>query len=688
MKKIELLAPAGNFDCLKAAINNGADAVYLGGKNFSARAFANNFDNEELIKAIEYAHLRNVRVFVTLNTLLNEFEIDNALKMADFYYENKVDALLIQDLGLYYAIKNKYPDFELHCSTQMHIHNLEGVKTAKKMGFKRVVLARESNLKLIEEVCKEDIEIEVFVHGAICTSYSGQCLMSSFIKNRSANKGMCAQCCRLKYTLLDENNNKVNTDTDYLLSPKDMYLLNDIASLIDAGVDSFKIEGRMKSSAYVGYITRIYRKAIDYYLEKNKPYIPSDQEINNLKVLFNRDFTNDLLYDKNNLYNQKTPNHLGIEIGEVINNKQSFTYIRLDKDLNQFDGIRIGEYGCIVNMLYKDDLLVNSGKKGDIVYLKTDKKLNGKVYKTLDYLLENEINNTLDIKLPLDMTIDILPDYPVKVNLKCRNQYFEYISDVIPEIALKSPITTENIIKQFSKIKDTAYNLNNIDINYEECFVNIKDLNLIRNEAINSFNRYRLDSFKRKEIYGDYSVCDLVNEVYDNILIQEGDYISDGNDDYKINYVINPDSQYVNCYNAVISEAGGLFKEYRNKIAYYTLNCCNSYCYEFLKKIGFKYIILSSELDELMVDKLIEKYKDRNNIDIKPFVLIDGSIPLMYLKNNPFEKYMKNDTDYHLNDGVNNYKIRLNKGVIELLSSNISREFNDSKKYLSFIIKS
>ena len=150
MKKVELLAPAGNFDCLKAAINNGADAVYLGGKNFSARAFANNFDNEELKQAIEYAHLRGVRVFVTLNTLLNEKEFTNALKMAEFYYENKVDALLIQDLGLYYVLKNKYPDFELHCSTQMHVHNLEGVKTAKKLGFKRVVLARESDIDLIQ----------------------------------------------------------------------------------------------------------------------------------------------------------------------------------------------------------------------------------------------------------------------------------------------------------------------------------------------------------------------------------------------------------------------------------------------------------------------------------------------------------------------------------------------------------
>ncbi|MBQ2139279.1 MAG: U32 family peptidase, partial [Erysipelotrichaceae bacterium] len=187
MRNIELLAPAGNFECLKAAVYNGANAVYLGGKNFSARAFANNFDEEELKKAVRFAHLHDVRIFVTLNTLLTEREFANAIKMADFYYENKVDALLIQDLGLYYYLKKKYPDFELHCSTQMHVHNLQGVRNARKLGFSRVVLARESTLDLIKEACKEDIEIETFVHGAICVSYSGQCLMSSSTKNRSAN---------------------------------------------------------------------------------------------------------------------------------------------------------------------------------------------------------------------------------------------------------------------------------------------------------------------------------------------------------------------------------------------------------------------------------------------------------------------------------------------------------------------
>ena len=247
MKKIELLAPAGNFECLKQAVNNGANAVYLGGSLFSARAFADNFDLEEVKKAIEYAHLRNVKVYITINTLLNEYEILKAFDLARAYYDLNVDALLIQDLGLLSLIREKLPDLEVHASTQMHIHNIAGLRSCRKLGIKRAVVARESSLDFIQEACKEDIEIECFVHGAICVSYSGECLMSSLTKKRSANKGMCAQCCRLRYELY-EDDRRIQTDTDYLLSPKDMFLLNDIPDLIRAGVSSLKIEGRDRKS--------------------------------------------------------------------------------------------------------------------------------------------------------------------------------------------------------------------------------------------------------------------------------------------------------------------------------------------------------------------------------------------------------------------------------------------------------
>ena len=667
MKKVELLAPAGNFDCLKAAINNGANAVYLGGKNFSARAFANNFDENEIIEAVKYAHLRNVKVYVTLNTLLNEDEFNNAIKMVKFYYENNVDALLIQDLGLYYFIKTNYPDFEIHCSTQMHVHNIEGIKAAKRLGFKRVVVARESDLEFIKKACKQDIEIETFIHGAICVSYSGQCLMSSYSKNRSANKGMCSQCCRLKYDLYDENNNKIDTDTDYLLSPKDMCLINDIPKLIEAGVSSFKIEGRLKSSAYVGYVTSIYRKAIDSYYN-NLEYKISDDEIEKLKVLFNRNFTDDYLFDKNNLFGQRTPNHLGIEIGEAFKYENGYIFIKLNKTLNQFDGIRINDFGCIVNMLYKDNLLVNSGNANDIVAIKSDEKQLGKVYKTQDYVLEKSINDRNEIKLPLDVNITIKPNENIIVSLSTNEDKYEYISDIKAQVAEKSPISKDNVINSFNKLNETEYYLNLINVETDNAFLPLKQINEIRRDSINKFNEYRLNSFSRKLIPSDIKFIDPKYEESGDITLDKNKANNTDNE-YDVNYVINKDSIYSSSENALICEIGGLLRPYKSKIAYYTLNCSNSYCFELFKKLGFDAIIVSSELKEDQIQKMIESYKQRNNCSIKPYVLSKGNRVLMYIKAKPFDKYIENNKKYYLISDNNKYLLNINGNITEILEN-------------------
>ena len=653
MNKVELLAPAGNFECLKAAINNGADAVYLGGKNFSARAFANNFDNNEIIEAIKYAHLRDVKVYVTLNTLLNENEFNNAVKMAKFYYDNNVDALLVQDLGLFYYLKTNFPDFELHCSTQMHIHNIQGIRNAKELGFKRVVIARESNLDFIKEATKQGIEIETFVHGAICVSYSGQCLMSSVTKNRSANKGMCAQCCRLQYELFDDKNNKIKTDTNYPLSPKDMCLIEDIPALIKAGVSSFKIEGRLKSSAYVGYVTRLYREAIDSYYE-GKSFKLNSKQLYNLKVLFNRNFTNDYLFNKNDIFGQKSPNHLGVEIGDVIDNKKGHTYIKLSKQLNQFDGIRIGEFGCICNMIYKNNLLVSEGNVDDVVSLKTDAVLNGKVYKTLDYNLEKQISSIEEKKIPINIKVEIFQNKNVVVKIND----FTYTSELVAQVALKAPLTKGSIITQFSKLNDTCFKAKTILVDTDNAFLPIKQLNDIRRNAIYEYSIYKLNKFRRIEIKNNVSYVDpKFNEPQDLVI--------DANSN--INYVINTNSEYLSTDEAIISEFGGILKDYKHKIGYYTLNCCNSYAYEFLKRLGFDKIIVSSELNDADVVKMIESYKQRNGINIYPYKLFSGNRALMYIKANPFDKYIDNNGNFYIKDFNNTYKIRLKNGITEII---------------------
>lgn len=671
MKKVELLAPAGNFECLKAAVNNGADAIYLGGKNFSARAFAGNFDNNELKEAVEYAHLRNARIFVTLNTLLTEKEFANALKEAEYYYSNNVDALLIQDMGLYDFIKQRFPDFELHCSTQMHIHNISGIQTAKKLGFSRVVIARESDLDFVKEACRQGIEIETFVHGAICVSYSGQCLMSSATKNRSANKGMCAQCCRLKYTLKDKNGNRIKTDTDYLLSPKDMMLIDDIPELIEAGVSSFKIEGRMKSPAYVGYVTSIYRKAIDSYYE-NKEYIPSQEEIDHLKVLFNRSFTSDLMHGKEDLFGQKTPNHLGIEIGETVNYHNGSLYIHLNRPLNQFDGIRINDFGCIVNMLYKNGLLVNHADKGDIVSIRCKENLKGKVYKTFDYLLENEITEREEKKLPLKIHAVIQPDKEVTVKMNSSDEEYIYHSGIVAQKAQKVPLNEENIRKQFDRLNDTVYYLEDFIAETENAFLPVKELNQIRRDAIESFNQHRLNTFRHKGVLPAYETKALTDETSSRNLVERDNYLYSDKDEYLIYPVVNRSSFYPETDKALICEWGGLFQDIDHKIAYYTLNCCNSYTYEFLKKNGFESVILSTELHDNEIDDLIEAYENRTGKKIRPFRLTQGNRVLMYIKTDPFRKYIDKKEGYILDDGKNTYSIRYRNGITELLENEVN----------------
>ena len=666
MKKIELLAPAGNFECMVAAINNGANAVYLGGTLFSARAFAGNFDHEQIIEAVKYAHLRDVKVYVTINTLMNELEIEKAISEVKFYYENNVDALLIQDLGLFYLIRSKYPDFEVHASTQLHIHNLQGVQNAKELGFSRVVVARESSLAFIKDACKEDIEIETFVHGAICVSYSGQCLMSSLTKNRSANKGMCAQCCRLRYELY-ENGKRVDTDTDYLLSPKDMFLLENIPDLIDAGVSSLKIEGRMKSAAYVGYVTGIYREAIDSYYEGKKFEI-NQVKLTKLKSLFYRGFTNTyLLHNNAELFDNQRPNHIGIEIGKVIKVFNRIAYIKLSGNINQFDGIRINDgnsdgEGMILNKLTVDGKLVSKAFKNEIIEVPVEyAKVGNMVFKTKDSQLEKEILEVKDIKITINYKISVEPGKKININVYNDEVNYSYISDVIPDIPLKKPITEQNIADVFSKVGEHPYKVNNVNIEMKPSFISLKVLNEIRRDILDKFDDYRLASFKRKTKMFETGPL-TVNQTTEDLI----QYCNDTDKNHwNFSEVINNESLYAEDYNFV-SDFGGLLLK-GHKIGSYTLNITNSYAYEFLLRLGFENTVLSLELNKELVNMLIESFKKRTKYDIHPYIFTYGRRELMHLARNPFERYIKNLNNAYLTDGKNRYLLIKRKNSIDIL---------------------
>ena len=290
---IDLLSPVGDFDCLKAAVQNGANSVYFGADLFSARAFASNFDINTLEKAILYAKTRGVKTNLTLNTLVTDNEFNEAFELAKKAYKFGIDAIIVQDLGLAKQLIKHFPDLDIHSSTQMTAHNLQGVLELQRLGFKRVVLSRELSLQEIEYICKNtNVEIEVFVHGALCISYSGQCLFSSMVGGRSGNRGKCAQPCRLPYKLLE---NDKGIDKGHLLSTRDLCGLNCIPNLIKAGVTCLKIEGRMKNPEYVATVTRIYRKYIDLAQDLINPQKFIDEE--NLDIYdFKENTTNKFKY--------------------------------------------------------------------------------------------------------------------------------------------------------------------------------------------------------------------------------------------------------------------------------------------------------------------------------------------------------------------------------------------------------
>lgn len=303
MKKVELLSPAGNYEAFLGAMNAGADAVYLGGEKYGARAYADNFTDEEIISAIRYAHIFNKKVYLTINTLMKEEEYQAICEYINPFYENGLDGVIVQDLGAFFALKETFPKLELHASTQMTLTCDLGISYLKEIGASRVVPARELSLEEIKDIKKNvDIEIECFVHGAMCYCYSGQCLFSSILGGRSGNRGRCAQPCRLPYKV------GKNANESYPLSLKDMCTISVIPQLIEAGIDSFKIEGRMKKPEYAAGVTAIYRKYIDLYYEKGaEGFKVAKEDLDKLTKLYIRSDIQDGYYFKHNGKEMITP---------------------------------------------------------------------------------------------------------------------------------------------------------------------------------------------------------------------------------------------------------------------------------------------------------------------------------------------------------------------------------------------
>jgi putative protease len=476
MNRVELLAPAGNKDAFVGAINAGANAVYLAGKNFGARKYASNFTLEEIKDLISYAHKRYVQVFVTVNTLVYEEEIKDFLAYTDALVAYHVDALIVQDLGILEVLVKRYPDTEIHASTQTNVYSIEQLKYLKELGVKRVILARETSIEDMKKMkAQVDIDLEVFVHGALCMSYSGNCYFSMLSGGRSGNRGECAQPCRLPYQLY--RNEDMRSETCYLLSTKDLMTLPKIKDIIESGVVSLKIEGRMRRSEYVVHAVQTYRQAIDAFYKKEE--YDAKAAIDELSYMFNRQFTKGYILKedaKNIAYNIR-PNHQGLEVGQVITYAKGKAKIHLSGNLRVGDGYRIlGKTdvgGKVDRIIYQGSKIEQATKGMDIVLdLLKPVEPGSKIHKTMDKNLDEQVIPYMDERFKLigiELKMEAFVGHPLRVKARVKEkEWIELASDYIIEKAKKQGQSKEAIMDQFLRFGDTFYYVKDIDIKSDE----------------------------------------------------------------------------------------------------------------------------------------------------------------------------------------------------------------------------
>jgi len=520
-KTIELLAPAGTWEALEAAVNAGANAVYLGGANFGARQFAENFDRSAMAKAVVLAHLHNVKLYVTVNTLVDDSEMSELGDYLVFLHNIGIDGIIVQDMGVVRVARKVVPDLPLHASTQMTVTNSQGAIFAYNQGMQQVVIARETTLDDMGNICdKMPGQIEGFIHGALCVCYSGQCLMSSLIGGRSGNRGKCAQPCRLPYTLVDKDGNNLLSHVDagqYLLSPKDMNTLDVLPRLIEAGVASYKIEGRMKRPEYVAVVTDIYRRAMDSYLAGD--YHVSDEDKKNIEQIFNRDFTTAYLEKKpgRTMMSDRRPNNRGVLVGRVnqLLPADHQAVIKLDKELNIGDGLEFwvtvgGRVGTTLNHLEVNGIETETAPAGSKVTIDVPAgiRMNDRVFRTFDAKLMTyagkffgEHNKT---RISVNAKVVAHLGAPMTITLTDEaGNVGRGITKFIVEKARKHPMTEDTVRKQMDRLGTSEYVLKDLILEDDsDVMVPMSEINEARRVATEALNNIRLEKFAppRKQI--------------------------------------------------------------------------------------------------------------------------------------------------------------------------------------------
>ena len=645
---IDLLSPVGDFDCLKAAVQNGANSVYFGANLFSARAFASNFDLDELKNAIQYARIRGVKTNLTLNTLIKNNEFEDAFNLAKKAYEFGIDAIIVQDLGLAKMLIKSFPDLAIHASTQMSVHNLQGVLELQELGFKRVVLSRELSIGEIEYICRNsNVEIECFIHGALCISYSGQCLFSSMIGGRSGNRGKCAQPCRLPYKLL-ENNSVI--DSGYLLSTRDICGLDFIPDMINAGVTCLKIEGRMKKPEYVATVTRIYRKYIDL-AESSEPYIVDDADRKILMQAFNRgSFSCGHLSNEPNkklVFKDKSDN-MGLFLGKVekYNSNKGYITVKLNEPIEVGDTVALeresGTYNVSEVMVSNKNIKgTKVGQTVTIGRMKGNIKLGDKIFKMSSKSQNSIANDSLRFenrKVALNCEVTVKENQPLEINITSANDLDIYKNlnitstlDVLPVEAKNRPISKDDIIAQINKTNSTPFNFANINVNLDDNLFlpKVSSLNELRRTALENVENFAISNIQRISDGINYNACNENSKnannsnsdenkisVLLNILNEKYDYSSlEG-----IDIVYIPLKYFVNKkYSNILETLSKKFElyiylptiikaNYRNLLS---LNIENA-----IKSYNIKGFVLSNISNLLLLDNVLENCSlNKNNFN-------------------------------------------------------------------------
>ncbi|SHE28025.1 DUF3656 domain-containing U32 family peptidase [Alkalibacter saccharofermentans] len=514
MKKPEILAPAGTYEALTAAVSGGADGVYIGAKKFNARQRGENFDNDEIKKSLALCHIHGVKLYVALNIALKETEIKDALELAAFLYNEGIDGLIVQDLGLFRLLQDNLPALSIHSSTQMFVHEQSGVSLLCEEGFDRVVLARELTLEEIGGIKKDaNCEIKIFCHGAMCISYSGQCYMSSMIGQRSGNRGRCAQPCRKEYALYDEKNIPIKKGR--IISPKDLNTLDALEDIMTLGVDSLKIEGRLKNPDYVFTVVDAYRKRIDS-LNENR----ISQETLSVNEVFNRKFTFGYLYkespDEKELITSDNEGLEHVQAARIIS-KEGYLYkIKADLDMSVGDGIFIksknGSFGEVLSDLY--DMRKNKSQRlssGETGYIGLRKKAEALdlVYKTWDKAKKQALADMMEKagerKQPVEIKGEFREGEKPRLSISFRDICIRVEGEEIVQTAKNAPLSRERIEEQLSKIKDTFFYPSSIQTVIDEnIFMPVKSINELRRSAMDILMEKVLDSYKRPTVKIDF----------------------------------------------------------------------------------------------------------------------------------------------------------------------------------------